>query len=158
MLKTLLLIAALVTPLTITHIEPTKLPSDVVKVAKQLSTDYKRDPVEMVMLVEAVNFASSYFNLPKHVVMGLVAVESSFLRTAVSKKNACGYMQVTKQSGVMPLECFDTEQNIIAGATLLADYRDKYGLNKAIESYNAGPKGHAKEYRKKVLTAAKNFI
>ncbi len=158
MLKLTLLLSALLLPLTIADTDPMKLDSNTVSMTKKISVEYKKDPSEVLRVVQAVEYASSYFNLPKNVILGLIAVESSFINNAVSKKSACGYMQLTKQSGVMPIECNDAEQNIFAGATLLDDYRNRYGLHKALEAYNAGPGKRSVEYRKKVLAKSKEFI
>ena len=153
-----LLAFALLLPVTLVHIEPERLSPSTTKTVSKISKEYKNEPSEVVKVVKAVDNASKMFNVTRNLLLGIIAVESSFINKSLSHKEACGYMQLTKQSGVMPDDCYDTYDNIHNGTKLLSGYRDRYGLHKALEAYNAGPGKRSTRYRKKVLAKSKEFI
>ena len=78
-------------------------------------------------------------------VKSIIAVESTFVHNAISKKGAVGYMQVRPETAQeMGYDAADCEQNIYAGSRylgwLFSRYRNRRnGLELAIAAYNAGP-------------------
>ena len=146
----LILLIALLMPLTVSHVVKT---SDTThwKAVYAIADRFKRQPQEVSTTLEAVSAASEHHGLPKPLIMAIIATESSFNPDVGSRDGGVGLMQITRQSGVMPLyEPTGIEQNVYAGSQLLAGYIQRYGVRSGIESYNAGPRKPSKKYLAKV--------
>lgn len=86
-------------------------------------------------IVKAINEESKHFNIPSDVLAALVAVESSFDHTAVSKKKAVGLSQINskiwlselKEVGIVKSkkELTHPAKSIKAGAYVLRKYLDE---------------------------------
>jgi len=132
------------------------------KLAVKVSSTYKTDVQQNYNIIRTAKLAAADKGLPLDIVLGIIAVESSFDPLAVNKEKAFGVMQLTVTSGLLPLEPLDYEQNIIAGTTLLQQYKLRYSSSskasntRYIEAYNAGNRRNP-AYAKRVLLAAKQF-
>jgi soluble lytic murein transglycosylase-like protein len=100
-------------------------------------------PAVVLTYREMVKTAAARYSLDEDLIMSVIAAESNFDPKAVSKRNACGLMQLlpvtASQFGVKDI--FDPQQNIDAGAHYLRDLLLKYhnDLALALAAYNAGP-------------------
>lgn len=75
----------------------------------------------------------------------MVYVESNFDKTAVSKKGACGLMQIMPATaaamGVERAELFDEDINIQVGLHYMQKMLKMFGkTNLALAAYNSGPR------------------
>lgn len=95
---------------------------------------------------ELVTEAANRNGLPPDFVRSVVAVESGYRASAVSRKGAIGLMQLmpatAREYGADP---HDPKQNVEAGTQYLRDllwkYRnDDHQVSRALAAYNAGPK------------------
>ena len=91
---------------------------------------------------ELADAAADKYGLPRELVRNVMAAESGFLTTVVSRKGAIGLMQLMPETardlGVDP---GDPAQNVDGGTRYLRDLLLKYdgGLRHALAAYNAGP-------------------
>jgi len=126
---------------------------------------YKVSFDKMVELRSWVDKASSASNVPRNVILAVMATESSLNHSSkgtitTSHKNAIGLMQIVPAiwadsfKNMFDLE--DSEENIMAGATILKKYwlalKDKnrkcyLTWNCAIEAYNVGITAYKKGER-----------
>ena len=75
-------------------------------------------------------------------VKAVIAVESNFDATAVSKKGAQGLMQLMPETAVRlgVEDPFQPTQNVRGGTIYLRNMLDRYGdMERALAAYNAGP-------------------
>ena len=94
-------------------------------------------------IIAAINDASKQFELPKEVLVGLVATESSFDPKAVSSKKCVGLTQINvavwystlKEEGIVKnkKELLHPAKNIKAGAHILRFYLDE-GKRKGVKT------------------------
>jgi soluble lytic murein transglycosylase-like protein len=92
---------------------------------------------------EMVKAAAERYSVDADLITSVIAAESNFDPKAVSKKNACGLMQLLPETaarfGVRNI--FDPQENIDAGTHYLGDLLRRYDndLVLALAAYNAGP-------------------
>ena len=84
------------------------------------------------------------YSLNPHLVAAIVRVESSFNPRALSRKGACGLMQLLPETarrfGLRRKDLFDPAKNLDAGARYLKWLADRFGQDPALvlAAYNAG--------------------
>jgi soluble lytic murein transglycosylase-like protein len=84
------------------------------------------------------------YSLNPHLVAAIVRVESSFNPRAISRKGACGLMQLLPETarrfGLRPKDLFDPAKNLEAGARYLKWLSDRFGHDpvRVLAAYNAG--------------------
>lgn len=84
------------------------------------------------------------YSLNPHLVAAVVRVESSFNPKAISRKGACGLMQLlpetAKRFGLRRRDIFDPAKNLEAGVRYLKWLSDRFGHDPArvLAAYNAG--------------------
>lgn len=87
------------------------------------------------------------FNVEKSLILAVIKVESGFNEKAVSKKGACGLMQITPSTfnyvsyllGENNLNVFNPQDNLLVGVYYLSYLLNKFeNLNTALCAYNAG--------------------
>ncbi len=98
--------------------------------------------------MQYIESASSQYNLPVNLILGVIKAESDFNPNCVSYAGAMGLMQL------MPENCaedgvsnpFDPAQNIVAGTSEIARFLERYNgdLKLALAAYNTGPGNLAK--------------
>jgi soluble lytic murein transglycosylase-like protein len=94
-------------------------------------------------LNEIVKAAAARYSVDAELITSVIAAESNFDPKAVSKRNACGLMQLLPETaarfGVHNI--FDPQENIDAGTHYLRDLLQRYNndLVLALAAYNAGP-------------------
>ena len=87
----------------------------------------------------AVLEASSQYHIDSYLILSLIAAESSFRKTAVSRKGARGLTQL------MPVNCGDFDwkdikANVFRGTEYLSQQLERFGtIPTALAAYNAGP-------------------
>jgi soluble lytic murein transglycosylase len=89
-----------------------------------------------------IRVTAARHGLPPALVKAVIAAESAFNETAVSRKGAQGLMQLmpatAAELGVT--NAFAAEQNVSGGARYLREMMDRFGnLRYAVAAYNAGP-------------------
>lgn len=88
--------------------------------------------------------AASRYSLNPHLVAAIVRVESSFNPRALSRKGACGLMQLLPETarrfGLHRKDLFDPAKNLDAGARYLKWLADRFGHDpvRVLAAYNAG--------------------
>lgn len=117
---------------------------------------YFRDDVPLSFeLQDVLHTACEANNVPYHVSLGLIEVESWFNLEAVSPAGCYGLCQLNPQyfpGGLTPAE------NIEAGTEYLGSLIDRYGdLGAALTAYNAGSDTGNREYAGKVMAAAERW-
>lgn len=117
---------------------------------------YFRDDVPLSFeLQDVLHTACEANNVPYHVALGLIEVESGFNLEAVSPAGCYGLCQINPQYfpiGLTPAE------NIEAGMEYLGSLIDRYGdLGAALTAYNAGSDTGNREYAGKVMAAAERW-
>jgi soluble lytic murein transglycosylase-like protein len=98
-------------------------------------------------LAQEIHLAALRNDIEPEVAFGLVRVESSFRRTAVSWAGAVGYTQLLPSTaaymvpGVGRSDLFETRTNLEIGFKYLRYLKDKYDgdLHLALTAYNRGP-------------------
>jgi soluble lytic murein transglycosylase-like protein len=84
------------------------------------------------------------YSLNPHLVAAVVRVESAFNPRALSRKGACGLMQLLPETarrfGLRRKELFDPAKNLDAGARYLRWLADRFGQDavRVLAAYNAG--------------------
>lgn len=84
------------------------------------------------------------YSLNPHLVAAIVRVESSFNPRALSRKGACGLMQLLPETarrfGLRRKDLFDPAKNLDAGARYLKWLADRFGHDpvRVLAAYNAG--------------------
>ncbi len=87
---------------------------------------------------------ASRYSLNPHLVAAIVRVESSFNPRALSRKGACGLMQLLPETarrfGLRRKDLFDPAKNLDAGARYLKWLAERFGQDPArvLAAYNAG--------------------
>lgn len=87
---------------------------------------------------------ASRYSLNPHLVAAIVRVESSFNPRALSRKGACGLMQLlpdtARRFGLRRKDLFDPAKNLDAGARYLKWLADRFGHDpvRVLAAYNAG--------------------
>lgn len=114
---------------------------------------YFREDVPLSFeLQDALHTACEANNVPYHVALGLIEVESGFDPEAVSRAGCYGLLQINPQyfpSGLTPAE------NIEAGMEYLGSLIDQYGdLGAALCGYHDGHDTGRRGYSNAVLEAA----
>lgn len=100
-------------------------------------------PPTAAPLQEIVKAAAARYSVDADLITSVIAAESNFDPKAVSKRNACGLMQLlpetAAQFGVKNI--FDPQENVDAGTHYLRDLLQRYNndLVLALAAYNAGP-------------------
>lgn len=117
---------------------------------------YFRDDVPLSFeLQDVLHTACEANNVPYHVALGLIEVESGFNLEAVSPAGCYGLCQINPQYfpiGLTPAE------NIEAGMEYLGSLIDRYGdLGAALTAYNAGVDTGDRTYASAVLEAAEEW-
>ena len=110
LLKSLLIITTLVTPTSVFN-HSLETHTEVSKLALNISQTYKVHYADTLVIVKVAKQAAEQFELPLNLVLGVMAVESSFNHSAVSKQGALGLMQIHSSSGVSVGE--DIEEHIL---------------------------------------------
>ena len=96
---------------------------------------------------EYVERYAKEFGVPEYVVYSVIKVESNFDKFAVSKKGACGLMQLmpktynwlVEELGQTPKDIFSEDENIKYGVYYLSVLYKKYGSwSLTFCAYNAG--------------------
>jgi hypothetical protein len=90
--------------------------------------------------------ASRRFAIPTQWIRGVMQLESSGDRRAVSPKGALGLMQIMPGTWVelsvrygLGIDPYDPHDNIMAGAAYLREMHDRFGSSGVFAAYNAGP-------------------
>ncbi|MGA2099000.1 MAG: lytic transglycosylase domain-containing protein [Candidatus Acidiferrum sp.] len=100
-------------------------------------------PPATAPFLEIVKAVAVRYHVDAELISSVIAAESNFDPKAVSKRNACGLMQLLPETaarfGVHNI--FDPQENIDAGTHYLRDLLQRYNndLVLALAAYNAGP-------------------
>jgi soluble lytic murein transglycosylase-like protein len=101
------------------------------------------NPIPAFDLRQAVNSASSTYQLDPDLVTSVIRAESNFNIRARSPKGAQGLMQLMPQTAAqLGVEnAFDPQANVEAGTRYLRQLLERYNFDliKALAAYNAGP-------------------
>ena len=129
---------------TIRYTAPPK-PSKTDKLARAISDIYTSvDITKAKQIVKLTEHHASKHNLSPTLVLGLIAAESSFRRTAVSHVGAKGYTQVYPKwhhDKIKGRDLFDTRVSIEVGTRILKDCFDRRKTVKmALACYNGATK------------------
>ena len=124
-------------------------------------------------IMTAVNGASERYDIPAELILAVIETESSF-RPDAENDGCIGLMQIQKDK--LPwleseydrkLDLRDIEDNVYAGAYILAGYYHKYDIHYALMCYNGGVgyarkmarKGYeSSKYSRKVVNRYENWI
>ena len=92
---------------------------------------------------ELIQGAAAKYSVDADLITSVIAAESNFDPRAVSKRNACGLMQLLPETAVRlgVQNIFDPRENIEAGTRFLRELLQLYknDLVLALAAYNAGP-------------------
>ncbi|WP_295156663.1 lytic transglycosylase domain-containing protein [uncultured Brachyspira sp.] len=113
--------------------------NNVATLIKDVSNHYNQD----FWFIKYVFDVCSNYNVDPLLMVALIKVESSFIPTALSRKNAYGYCQITPiaNKDVDPtLNRYNVKDNIILGVRFIDKLLDKFDgdIVKALRYYNAG--------------------
>lgn len=113
--------------------------NDWVTLIKDVANHYKQD----FWFIKDVFDICSDYNVDPILIVALIKVESSFIPTALSDKNAYGYCQITPiaNEDVDPnLNRYDHRENIILGVRFINKLLDKFDgdITNTLRYYNAG--------------------
>ena len=119
--------------------------NDWVTLIKDVSNHYNQD----FWFIKDVFDVCGNYNVDPLLMVALIKVESSFIPTALSKKNAYGYCQITPiaNEDVDPsLNRYNARDNIILGVRFIDKLLDRFDgdIIKSLRYYNAG--NNYKEY------------
>lgn len=114
---------------------------------KALVARYARQFRIPVSLAEQIHSAAVAEGIEPRIAFGLVQIESSFRRTAISSAGAVGYTQLLPSTarwiapGTKRSDLFNTRTNLRVGFKYLNYLLDKYdgNLRLALTAYNRGP-------------------
>jgi hypothetical protein len=122
---------------------------------------------QAVAIATAISTSSAKNNIDPYLYTGLAHVESSFITTSVSYKNARGLIQILPKTfqSVHNGDINNLEDNVEAGARYLRSLIDRFGDTRlALAAYNCGPSRSPKmilsisgRYADKVLKYSKNI-
>lgn len=152
------LVALMILPATITthqSLELTEHERVVNRLVMTVTEKYKQDYSIVLQVVEAADNASKVFDLPRELILAVIATESSFNPMATSRLGAQGLMQIHHTSGLTPT--YDIHENIMVASGFLKGLIERKGVEGALSHYNAGYKG-SRTYPKKVLAKVEQFI
>jgi hypothetical protein len=97
--------------------------------------------------------AEKRFGIPATWLRAIIRIESGGNPRAISPKGATGLMQIMPSTWAslrlrygLGRDPFNPHDNILAGAALLREMRDRYGSPGFLAAYNAGP-GRYEDYR-----------
>lgn len=130
------------------------------------------DPILTKRIVKATTAAAKEFNIPREILVSLIAAESSFDPEAISCKRAIGLTQINskvwlpelKEIGIVnsKKDLLNPEKNIRAGAYVLRYYLDeaedknvKHPMKYALTRYNGCP---TNKYYLTVMNKLKEYI
>lgn len=113
--------------------------NDWVTLIKDVSNHYSQD----FWFIKDVFDVCSNYDVDPLLMVALIKVESSFIPTALSRKNAYGYCQITPiaNEDVDPkLNRYDPRDNIVLGVRFIDKILDKFDgdIVKSLRYYNAG--------------------
>jgi hypothetical protein len=137
---------------------PTK---DLDDLKNYITTKFPKVPCKDVDIIAAeVNFQCIENNIPVAVVVGLIEIESSFRKSAKSKRGARGLMQIQYNVWGKELcipkrvQLYDIGTNIDAGVCILKHYIDKNNgdITKALQNYS-GSHPNGTKFSNKVFRA-----
>jgi len=120
------------------------------------------NPFYRLELLRLIHRESTRAALPPELVMGVIQVESSFNRFAVSDRGARGLMQLMpfwmKEIGHPDDDLFDPATNLRYGCMVLRDYlrRTEGDLDLALGMYHGSTS--TRQYASRVLGAMESFI
>ena len=160
-MKTVLLaalVAVMILPATLTTHQSLELKEHervVNRLVMTITEKYKQDYSMVIHVVEAADNASKVFDLPRELILAVIATESSFNPLATSPVGAQGLMQIHHTSGLTPT--YDIHENVMVASGFLKGLIERKGVEGALSHYNAGYKGNRK-YVKKVLAKVEQFI
>ena len=123
------------------------------------STPKRTTPQELDQLVQKT---AEKHRVDPRLVRAVIATESNWNATAVSRKGAQGLMQLipdtAQQLGVA--DAFDPAQNVDGGVRYLASMLDRYNgdLPKALAAYNAGPGAVDRSGGVPQITETRNYV
>lgn len=152
------LVAIMILPATLTthqSLELTEPEMAVNRLVMTITKKYKQDYSIVLQVVEAADNASKVFDLPRELILAVIATESSFNPLATSPVGAQGLMQIHHTSGLTPT--YDIHENVMVASGFLKGLIDRKGVEGALSHYNSGYKGNRK-YVKKVLAKVEQFI
>ena len=121
------------------------------------SEDPCREDVPLSRELQAVLFRACESNqIPVHIALGLIEVESSFQEDAVSVAGCYGLCQINPKwhpANLSPAE------NIAYGISFLAELRNRHDgdLEAALTAYNVGHDNGTRAYATRVLEAAEKW-
>jgi soluble lytic murein transglycosylase-like protein len=142
--------------------------------ASQLATTYKIAPKDAKIIISAAAKTSKDHDIDPFLVLGIIAKESSFNKSARSGYGATGLMQVhapshkkvLKTMGLDANNLKTTEKmltseiqiNVKAGVQIYKQYEKQYGSRvKALQAYNGAKNDTAAKYAKNVLALRDGF-
>lgn len=142
-------------------------------VLNNYTTNNVSDPDVAKAINEAIDEASTKYNVDKTLIQAVIRQESNYNINATSSSGAMGLMQLmpntARSLGVN--NAYDIEDNIDGGTKYLSEMLDKYNndVQLALAAYNAGPGNVAKyegippfeetqKYVPSVLEHQKNYI
>lgn len=144
-----LVLLTLLLTFSIATVHPTKMYKEPFmhnKLVGYISYKYKINQAkakEIVILAKRNSHENKFPRL--HDTLAIIAIESGFKETAISKCNAKGLMQVL----YIPVS-FDPKLNIAAGTALLKEYSQRLpNTDAAVQSYNVGITNFKKGMRNK---------
>ena len=109
-----------------------------------ICASYAVDTDTMDEIIAAAEGAAERYDIPVELILAVIETESSYRPTA--KNGSCrGLMQIhtvnldwlEKDFG-RELDLYDIEDNVYAGAYILAGYYHKYDIHRALMAYNGG--------------------
>lgn len=151
--------ALMLFPITLTTqpkvVQQPKHDETITELVMTITEKYKQDYSIVLQVVEAADNASKVFDLPRELILAVIATESSFNPMATSRLGAQGLMQIHHTSGLTPT--YDIHENIMVASGFLKGLIERKGVEGALSHYNAGYKG-SRTYPKKVLAKVEQFI
>ncbi|EGY00084.1 lytic transglycosylase, catalytic [Nitrospirillum viridazoti Y2] len=118
-------------------------------------------------VVPEITEAAARFNLPPSLLTAVVAVESAGNPAATSPAGAMGLTQLMPGTWAnlrarlhLGASAYQVRDNLLAGAALLADLRERFGPVDALAAYNAGPGRVLAHYRtgQPLPTATQRYV